>query len=155
MPPADALAVRLADPSDAPRIADFNLRLARESEGLELDPPTVAAGVAALLADPGKGLYLLAEERGETVGQVLLTLEWSDWRNGPIFWLQSVYVVPERRGGGVFRALWERVLDHARTQGGRALRLYVDRDNAAAQEVYRRVGMIPSHYLVYEKEPLA
>ena len=155
MPQGRPVTVRLAGPADAPLIAAYNLRLAAESEGLELDPPTVAAGVAALLADPAKGLYLLAEEGGAPVGQVMLTLEWSDWRNGPIYWLQSVYVVPERRGGGVFRALWERAVEHARERGGRALRLYVDRDNVAAQEVYRRVGMSPSHYLVYEKEPLA
>jgi GNAT superfamily N-acetyltransferase len=148
------LAVRLATPADAALIADFNQRLARESEGLELDAPTVAAGVAALLADPAKGLYLLAEEDGDAVGQLMLTVEWSDWRNGPIYWLQSVYVRGDRRGGGVFRALWQRALELARERGGRAIRLYVDRDNVAAQEVYRRVGMVPSHYLVFAREPL-
>ena len=154
MPAAPVLAVRAATASDAPTIADFNLRLARESEGLELDPPTVASGVAGLLADPGKGLYLVAEEGGEPVGQLMLTVEWSDWRDGPIYWLQSVYVRPDRRGAGVFRALWDRALELARERGGRAIRLYVDRHNTAAQDVYRRVGMAPSNYLVYELEPL-
>jgi GNAT superfamily N-acetyltransferase len=84
----------------------------------------------------------------------MLTVEWSDWRNGPVYWLQSVYVRGDRRGGGVFRALWQRALELARDRGGRAIRLYVDRDNRSAQEVYRRVGMVPSHYLVYEREPL-
>src|SRR5688572_26412446 len=140
MGPSPALAVRLATPADAGVIADFNLRLARESEGLELDPPTVAAGVAALLADEAKGLYLLAEEAGEPVGQLMLTVEWGDWRNGPIYWLQSVYVRGERRGGGVFRALWDRAVELARERGGRAIRLYVDRDHVGAQEVYRRGG---------------
>lgn len=154
MRPPPRLAVRLATPADAAVIADFNLRLARESEGLELDPPTVAAGVGALLADESKGVYLLAEEAGEPVGQLMLNVEWSDWRNGPVFWLQSVYVRGDRRGGGVFRALWERAVELARERGGRAIRLYVDRDNVGAQQVYQRVGMAPSHYLVYEREPL-
>jgi GNAT superfamily N-acetyltransferase len=146
------IAVRPAAPEDAPVLADFNRRLALESEGLELDPATVAAGVAALLADPAKGCYFVAEEGGEPVGQVMLTVEWSDWRNGPVFWLQSVYVRPDRRGAGVFRRLWEQVVSFARDRGARALRLYVDRDNRAAQDVYRRVGMAPSHYQVYELE---
>jgi GNAT superfamily N-acetyltransferase len=154
MPAATGLDVRLATPADAETIADFNIRLAHESESLALDPPTVAAGVAALLADRAKGVYLLAEEAGAPVGQLMLTVEWSDWRNGPIYWLQSVYVRSDRRGAGVFRALWDRAVELVRESGGRGIRLYVDRDNHAAQEVYRRVGMAPSHYLVYETGPL-
>jgi GNAT superfamily N-acetyltransferase len=146
------LSVRPATPADAGTIADFNRRLAEESEGLALDAATVAAGVAALLADPAKGTYFVAEEAGQPVGQLMLTVEWSDWRNGPVYWLQSVYVRPERRGAGVFRLLWDRALAFARERGARALRLYVDRDNRAAQEVYRRIGMVPSHYQVYELE---
>jgi GNAT superfamily N-acetyltransferase len=144
--------VRAAQPDDAPVIAELNRRLARESEGVELDAATVEAGVAALLADPVKGVYFLAEEEGEVVGQLMLTVEWSDWRNGPIYWLQSVYVRGERRGSGVFRGLWQHALAFARERGARALRLYVDADNLAAQEVYRRVGMAPSHYLIFELE---
>src|SRR5687767_1016528 len=135
---AATVRVREAAPADLPAIVDYNLRLARETEALALDPPTVEAGVAALLADPRKGLYLLAEEQGEPVGQLMLTVEWSDWRNGPIYWLQSVYVRHDRRGAGVFRALWEAALAHARGQGARAVRLYVDAANSAAQEVYQR-----------------
>ena len=146
------LRVRPARGTDAALIADFNLRLAEESEGLALDPPTVRAGVEALLADPAKGLYFLAEDGDRVVGQLMLTIEWSDWRNGPIYWLQSVYVAPEARGGGVFRALWEQALETARAAGAAAVRLYVDEGNRAAQEVYRRVGMHPSHYLVFERE---
>jgi GNAT superfamily N-acetyltransferase len=146
------LRVREAAAADLPSIVEYNLRLARETESLALDPATLEAGVAALLADPTKGLYLLAEEKDATVGQLMLTVEWSDWRNGPIYWLQSVYVRDDRRGAGVFRALWEEALRVARERGARALRLYVDAGNAAAQEVYKRVGMTPSHYRLFELE---
>ena len=145
--------VRLATPADAPVIAHFNRLLAQESEGLSLAPEVVAAGVAAVLADPAKGRYFVAEIDGRPVGQLMLTIEWSDWRNGPIYWIQSVYVVGEQRGTGVFRALLERCLATARADGERAVRLSVDEANAAAQEVYRRVGMHRSGYLVFEKEP--
>jgi len=154
MPETRSIEVRPARPADAATIADFNLRLAAESEGLALDPPTVRAGVEALFADPAKGIYFVAEEAGELVGQLMLTTEWSDWRNGPIYWLQSVYVVASHRGGGVFRALWERALETARAAGARAVRLYVEEHNEAAQSVYRRVGMVPSGYLVFERQPI-
>ena len=154
MEPPPRLAVRLATPADAAVSADFNLRLAEESEGLALDPPTVRAGVEALLGDPAKGAYLVAEAAGRLVGQLMLTVEWSDWRNGPIYWLQSVYVVAEARGSGVFRALWEQALETARAAGARAVRLYVDEDNRDAQEVYRRVGMEQSRYRIFELEPV-
>jgi GNAT superfamily N-acetyltransferase len=145
--------VRPATPADAPVIARFNRLLAAESEGLDLDPATVAAGVAAVLADPVKGAYFIAEIAGEPVGQLMLTVEWSDWRNGPVYWIQSVYVVAERRNSGVFRALWDRGVATARAAGARAIRLYVEEANAAAQEAYLRVGMHRSGYLVFEKEP--
>jgi len=154
MPPAAPVEVRIARPEDAATIADFNLRLALESEGLALDPPTVRAGVEALLVDPSKGVYLVAEIDGRLVGQLMLTVEWSDWRNGPIYWLQSVYVAADARGGGVFRALWERALATARDAGARAVRLYVDEHNQAAQEVYLRIGMQDSGYRVFELEPV-
>jgi ribosomal protein S18 acetylase RimI-like enzyme len=146
-------AVRPATPADALVVALFNQLLARESENLELDPATVAAGVMAVLGDPAKGSYFIAELDGQPIGQLMLTIEWSDWRNGPIYWIQSVYVVAEQRGGGVFRALWERAVEAARAAGARAIRLYVEESNTAAQEVYRRVGMHRSGYLVFEKEP--
>jgi GNAT superfamily N-acetyltransferase len=146
--------VRPARSADAATIAEFNLRLAQESEGLTLDPATVRAGVEALLADPTKGSYLVAEAGGRLVGQLMLTVEWSDWRNGPIYWLQSVYVAAEARGGGVFRALWQRALEMARGAGARAVRLYVDERNGGAQEVYRHVGMRDSGYRVFELEPV-
>jgi GNAT superfamily N-acetyltransferase len=144
------LQVRPAGAADHARIVDYNLRMARESEGLELDPAVVAEGVAAVLADEAKGSYFVAALGGEVVGQVMVTVEWSDWRNGPMWWLQSVYVEAEHRGRGVFRALYEEVVAAARRGGVRALRLYVEEGNQGAQEVYRRLGMRRSGYLVFE-----
>ncbi len=146
--------VRPARSADAPTIADFNLRLAQESEGLTLDPATVRAGVAALLADPAKGSYLVAEAGGRLVGQLMLTVEWSDWRNGPIYWLQSVYVAAEARGGGVFRALWEKALETARGAGARAVRLYVDEGNVGRRRSTDVSACASPRYRVFELEPV-
>lgn len=139
---------------DAESIIDFQLRMARETESLELDPGTVARGVAAVLADPAKGCYWLAERAGgplRIVGSLLTTFEWSDWRDGTVLWIQSVYVVPEERGRGVYRALYEHL--KRRVESDPALvgiRLYVDRRNAAAQGVYERLGMSREHYEMFE-----
>jgi ribosomal protein S18 acetylase RimI-like enzyme len=146
----DRLRVRPAQAEDHATIVDYNLRLARESEGLALDPAVVSAGVRAVLADAAKGAYFVAEVGGRVVGQVMVTVEWSDWRNGPIWWLQSVYVETAHRDRGVFRALYEEVVAAARRIGARALRLYVEEGNQGAQEVYRRLGMRRSGYLVFE-----
>ena len=149
------LAIRRAGPADAGVIAAFNHSLARESEGKELDPAVLAAGVAAALDDPARALYFLAEEGGAAVGQLMITTEWSDWRNGWFWWVQSVYVRPEARRQGVFRALFEHVEQLARQDTGAiGLRLYVENGNRAAQEVYARMGMKPAGYFVLEKYPL-
>jgi GNAT superfamily N-acetyltransferase len=154
MPAITALRVRPASAADADFLTGSNVRLAQESEGMALDPATVRAGVEAVLVDPAKGRYLVATEGDRPVGQLMLTVEWSDWRNGPIYWLQSVYVVADRRGSGVFRALWAEALAVARESGARAVRLYVEQHNRAAQEVYRRVGMASSGYVVFELQPV-
>jgi ribosomal protein S18 acetylase RimI-like enzyme len=151
MPPA----VRRATPADAPVLVDFNCRMAEETEGKPLHPAVIGPGVAAVLADPHKGLYFVAEESGSVVGQMMVTFEWSDWRNGWLWWVQSVYVLPEARRRGVFRALYDDVHQTAsRTPGVVGLRLYVEQDNHAAQETYRRLGMERTGYLVFEKYPL-
>ena len=142
---------RAALPGDAPVIVDFQLRMARETEDLELDLDTVTRGVAAVFADPGKGAYWVAERGGQVVGGLLTTFEWSDWRNGVILWIQSVYVIPEERGRGVYRALYEglkrRVEADANLKG---IRLYVEKRNTAAQRVYERLGMTREHYELFE-----
>lgn len=149
---AGPIRIRPARPSDAEVIAGFNLRLASESEGRDLDPDTLLRGVRMLLSDPTHGQYWIAEADARPVGQCLVTTEWSDWTNGRYWWFQSVYVVPEWRGRGVFRALWDHVESSAREEGDVAsLRLYVEKDNASARAIYAKLGMEETGYLVYEK----
>lgn len=132
-------------------IVEFNLSMARESEGLELDRAKLERGVEAALSDPAKGVYLVADVDGAPSGCLLVTSEWSDWRNGWAWWIQSVYVMPAARRRGVYRALHERVLELARERGDVvSLRLYVDRNNLPAQSTYRKLGMEASHYLMFE-----
>jgi len=144
--------IRPATAADAETIAAFNAALARESENLALDLPTVRAGVAALLADPAKGRYFVAEIDGELAGQTMVTYEWSDWRNGTIWWLQSVYVAEKLRRRGVFRALFEHIIDNARRAPDVcALRLYMERHNKIAQAAYARLGLNLGDYVVLER----
>jgi len=145
------LRIRDAETADAAIIAEFNRLLAAESEDITLDPETVAGGVAALLADPSLGRYWLAERDGEVVGQIMTTREWSDWRNGMLWWIQSVYVRPEARGRGIFSALYRHVERLAReTPGIGGLRLYVDDRNERARRVYEAMGMEDGGYRVME-----
>jgi len=149
------LRVRAAVPADAPILADFNARMAWETENRQLEAVRVRAGVEALLDDPAKGLYFVAEtalgEQTRITGQLLITYEWSDWRNATFWWIQSVYVAPEFRGQGVFRGLYGHV---ARLARGRrdvcGLRLYVERANQTAQQAYARLGMIRANYEMFE-----
>ncbi|MDB6109371.1 MAG: putative acetyltransferase [Pedosphaera sp.] len=145
--------IRKAVSGDASLITDFNLRLAQESEALQLDSNTVTQGVATLLKDPSKGIYFVAElPEGGVVGQLMITYEWSDWRNGNIWWIQSVYVKEEFRGFGVFKALFDHVERLARdSQEVCALRLYMDKHNDKARRAYRKMGMLEGGYVVFEK----
>ena len=150
---ADSILVRPAAPSDLKFLVEFNSAMALETEGKNLDPDVLEAGVAAVLEDGLKGFYLLAEIRGKPVGQLLVTSEWSDWRNAYFWWIQSVYVVPEHRRRGVYRALDQQVRLQAKLRGNVCgVRLYVDRQNSGAQKVYSSLGMAPSHYDMYEVE---
>jgi GNAT superfamily N-acetyltransferase len=145
------LRVRQATTADIDTITAFNRAMARETEDRELDPATVAAGVRHLLANPACGTYYLAELAGHVAGQLLITTEFSDWRDGVFWWIQSVYVDPSARRQGVYKALHEYVLAAARAAGNTCgLRLYVDRDNARAQAVYRTLGMRQTDYALYE-----
>jgi ribosomal protein S18 acetylase RimI-like enzyme len=148
------LRIRPASPADAGVIAGFQLRMARETEGVELDGAVLARGVAAVFADAGKGAYWVAERDGvrpEVVASLLVTTEWSDWRDGTVLWIQSVYVVPAERGRGIYRALYERLRREAEGDDGvKGIRLYVDKRNAAAQRVYERLGMSREHYDLFE-----
>jgi GNAT superfamily N-acetyltransferase len=151
-----AVTIREATAADHAVVVEFNRLLAEESEGKVLDPAVLSAGVTALWADPHKGRYFLALEDGDVLGQLGLTFEWSDWRNGWMWWIQSVYVRPETRRRGVFRALYEHVQRAAlRDPQVIGLRLYVERGNHVAQQTYARMRMQATGYIVLEKYPLA
>ena len=148
--------IRQAAPADAPIVVEYNRRLAKETEGKALDLTVLAAGVAAALADPArKGPYFLAVDGAHVLGQLQLTYEWSDWRNGWFWWFQSVYIRSEDRRRGVFRSLYRHVADLARRDPDViGLRLYVERENHAAQRTYRELGMEQLAYLILEQSPL-
>ena len=143
-------AIRPATLDDLETVVDFNLRLAAETEDTELDRETVRRGVRALLADPAHGAYYVACQDG-IIGQMMHTREWSDWRNGDIWWIQSVYVHPDHRRRGVCRALYEQLKALAASDPGVVgLRLYVERENAVAQATYAGLGMRMAGYLVMQ-----
>jgi GNAT superfamily N-acetyltransferase len=148
----NAFMVRESAPGDAAAIAEFNCRLARETEGLELDSETVLAGVRNAMAVAGRATYFVADSGGDVVGQLMLTREWSDWRNADMWWLQSVYVRADWRKRGVFRALLEEAERRARAEGVACLRLYVESHNLPAQEVYVRRGFGDTGYKVMQKD---
>jgi GNAT superfamily N-acetyltransferase len=145
--------MRAAERSDRDAIVEFNARLAAETEAKTLDRGTLAQGVDAALADPERLRYWVAESvPGRLIGQAAVTREWSDWRNGWLWWFQSVYVAPEARGQGVFRALYRHIRDEARrAYDVVGLRLYVEHENGAAQATYQRLGMRPGGYHVFEE----
>jgi ribosomal protein S18 acetylase RimI-like enzyme len=143
--------IRHAEPADLDFIVDANLAMAHETEGIVLDRDRAAAGVRAALADPQKACYRIATRAGRAVGQLMLTHEWSDWRNGDFWWIQSVYVVPGQRRTGVFRALYEHTVAEARRRPDVCgVRLYVAAENGAAQTTYGALGMRRAGYHVYE-----
>ena len=145
--------IRPATRDDAETIARFNVLMARETEHLELDPGRVLDGVRAVFDEPGRGWYLVAESVNRVVGQLMVTYEWSDWRNGVFWWIQSVYVAPEARGQGVYKALYADLLRRAGADGGVCgLRLYVEKENGRAQGVYERSGMRRTAYDLYEAD---
>lgn len=143
--------IRKAVKDDLEILVTFNSSLARETEATILDKTRVTAGVKAALDDPSKGFYLIAESDGRPAGGLLVTTEWSDWRNAMFWWIQSVYVEKESRQRGVYTALHRHVEEMAREDKGVCgIRLYVDHDNSGAQATYERLGMQPGRYRFYE-----
>lgn len=155
MTTVDRISVRPAVPADLQVLVTYNAALALETEGRRLDLERLRQGTRAVLEAPARGRYFVAEvrPRGEplVVGQLLVTFEWSDWRNATFWWLQSVYVDPAWRRKGVFRHLHQEIVRQARAEGACGIRLYVERKNDAAQAVYRSLGMV-SDYLVFEDD---
>jgi len=143
--------IRHAYPEDAPTIAEYNRAMAAETESIELEPQRVLQGVTAVLADASRGFYLVAADGGRVVGQLMITYEWSDWRNGNLWWIQSVYVHPDYRRQGIFRMLYANILDRARQDPDVCgVRLYVEEENHRAQRTYENLGMRRTPYRLYE-----
>ena len=144
--------IRRARPGDAKAIVEFNAAMALETEGKRLFPEVIGAGVRSLLRRPKAGFYLLAETRARIVGVLMITTEWSDWRNGAFWWIQSVYVRPAFRRQGVYRCLYRHVQALAnKDRRVCGFRLYVERENRRAQATYRALGMEKTRYLVFEQ----
>jgi GNAT superfamily N-acetyltransferase len=143
--------IRKATLQDLETLIAFQQKLAFESEGISLDAENLTAGMSALLNDPHKGVYYVATDDQLIVGCHLITYEWSDWRNGMVWWLQSVYVVESHRNKGVFRVMYENIIRMIKADPSLiGLRLYVDKTNARAMQVYDAMGMNGEHYTVYE-----
>jgi GNAT superfamily N-acetyltransferase len=146
----DKITIREAAREDAAAIADFQVLMAMETEGYTLRHDIITRGVNAVFEDPSKGRYLIAEEAGKPIASLLITPEWSDWRNAYVWWFQSVYVIPEARRRGIFRMMYTHVHDMAEKEGIAGLRLYVETDNSRAQRTYEAMGMDSTHYRMYE-----
>lgn len=150
-PVIPGLTVREAYPEDADTIIRFQLAMARESEGLSLDEDILRKGVDAVFKDPQLGFYLVAELEEKIIASLMVTYEWSDWRNSRVAWLQSLYVLPDYRRRGVFKKMYSRLKEIAGADESLSgIRLYVDNGNTVAQEAYRSIGMDGDHYRVFE-----
>ena len=145
------MTTRPATRADIPTIVSFNIGIAAETEDHQLDPDIVTPGVTRFFDDSAYGFYTVAEsESGDVIGCLLITYEWSDWRNGLFWWIQSVYVWPQHRRSGCYRRLYAAVKEEARAAGAAGLRLYVDSRNERAQATYAALGMDGEHYRVFE-----
>ena len=142
--------VRLASEKDYPTIVDFQKAMAHETEGVELHLEPLEKGVKAVLSDKSKGTYYVAEINGRVVASLLTTFEWSDWRNGTVLLIQSVYVLPKYRRRGVYRSMYARIKSLVLTSEElKGIRLYADKNNLAAQQTYEKLGMNQDHYTTF------
>jgi len=148
---AEKITVRRGTVEDAAVLVKFNITIAMETEGKKLDPATVSSGVEQVMHRPELGMYVVAEMQSAVAGGLMITREWSDWRNGEFWWIQSVYVDPAYRNMGVFRAMYEYICNEAEEAGDVVgFRLYVERTNETALKAYRAVGMKETSYKVFE-----
>lgn len=144
------ITIRKAFPADVPAITGFQLKMAWETEGMTLIPETVTKGVNAVFESGSRGQYYVADDDGKNVASLLITYEWSDWRNSNVWWLQSVYVLPEYRRQGIFRKMYSFIKEKAVEEGIAGLRLYVETRNIRARKTYEALGMNSEHYSFYE-----
>jgi GNAT superfamily N-acetyltransferase len=142
--------IRKATPKDAAAIIDFQQKMAWETEQMHLVPEIISKGVNAVFADPSRGQYWVAEEKNVVIASLLITYEWSDWRNTNVWWFQSVYVLPEFRRTGIFRSMYQHIKNEADKENIAGLRLYVETNNKGAQQTYEALGMESLHYKMYE-----
>jgi ribosomal protein S18 acetylase RimI-like enzyme len=142
--------IRIATPKDSAAIIDFQQKMAWETEKMTLVPEIIAKGVNAVFIDPSHGQYWVAEDTGVVVASLLITYEWSDWRNKIVWWIQSVYVLPAFRRKGIFRSMYIRIQYEADKQSVAGLRLYVETNNSRAQKTYEALGMTGKHYSMFE-----
>ena len=144
--------IRTAKRFDSQQIKDFQIKMALETENLVLDESIVEKGVLAVFEDESKGTYYVAEIDGIVVGSLLTTYEWSDWRNGRVLWIQSVFVMPEHRGKGIYSMMYDHIKNLVKSKklDFRGIRLYVDKTNQNAQKVYEKLGMENHHYEMFE-----
>ena len=143
--------IRKAVKEDIDALIGFNEAMAFETEGKKLFTGTLRKGVEAVFEDSQKGFYLVAEDNGRAIGGLMVTFEWSDWRNAWFWWIQSVYVDPEYRGQRIYSQLYDFVKNEASAAGNVCgFRLYVEKENAHAQRVYERLGMKQTYYLMFE-----
>lgn len=143
--------IRRAKPIDILQIVDFQIKMAAETENLHLNRKTVTEGVTHIFDQKKKGYYLVAESDKKIIASILILYEWSDWRNGNVIWLHSVYVKPEFRGSGVFRTMYNHIKQTVlKDDSIMGIRLYVDKNNLDAQMVYRKLGMNDEHYRTFE-----
>lgn len=146
--------IRLAQQEDAAALVEFNQAMALETEGKTLDSQILRRGVEAVFKSEDKGFYVVAEEAEKIIGGLMVTFEWSDWRDGWFWWIQSVYILPEARGKKIYSRLYQFVKDKAGERGNVCgFRLYVEKENLRARRVYEKLGMESSHYLMYEETP--
>jgi GNAT superfamily N-acetyltransferase len=144
--------IRLAEKEDSAALVEFNQAMALETEGKRLDSEILKNGVEAVFEDSKKGFYVVAESENEIIGGLMVTFEWSDWRNSWFWWIQSVYILPDFRGRKIYRLLYEFVKQKAEeTENVCGFRLYVEKENTRAQKVYEKLGMQQPHYLMYEE----
>jgi GNAT superfamily N-acetyltransferase len=145
--------IRLAEKKDIDALVEFNQAMALETEGKRLDEVLLRPGVSAVFDDAAKGFYVVADDNGQIAGGLLVTFEWSDWRNGSFWWVQSVYIRPAFRGRSIYTQLYEFVKALAGEQGDVCgFRLYVEKENERAQKIYEKLGMSVTYYLMYEEE---